>query len=40
MKSALRPFTLSWLFALLLTALSLAGLLFPSTICPSVDLLF
>ena len=38
MKSALRPFTLSWLIALLLTTLSLAGLLFPSVIYPSAEL--
>ncbi len=38
MKSALRPFALSWLIALLLTVLSLAGLLFPSAIYPSADL--
>lgn len=38
MKSTLRPFALSWLITLLLTALSLAGLLFPFAIYPSADL--
>ncbi len=38
MKSVLRPFALSWLIALLLAALSLVGLLFPSAIYPSADL--